>query len=113
MKKSHKTILGTILSALCLITFLAFKSGTSEDKFIIIRSFEPTSNALSGLLLVSDGDKTLKKIELENTREKYFESNLSKIASVLNEYKSQGYRLVSTTGSIDVWGITTYILEKK
>jgi hypothetical protein len=113
MKKSHKAILGTILSALCLITFMAFKSGTAEDKFIIVRSFEPTSNVLSGLLLVSDGEKTLKRIELEITREKYFESNLSKIASVLNEYKSQGYRVVSTTRSLDVFGVTTYILEKK
>lgn len=113
MKKPNQNFVLTIIAAISLVALFSFKSQTSDDKFIMIRTYEPFNKLVSSVLIVTDGEKTLKKVDLEPTRDKNLESNPMKIVAVLNEYKSQGYRLVSHSGSVDDVGGMTYIMEKK
>jgi len=112
MKKVKQAIVTSIAAGLCIMAFLAFKSRTADDKFIMVRSFEPLDGRMSSYLIVTDGEKTVKRIDLETTKNKNVEENAMKVVAILNELKSQGYKLVSMTGIIDAYGITTYVLEK-
>jgi hypothetical protein len=115
MITSKKGIIGGLMIFAILIAF-AFKSNYSGEKIIIIRTFEPVNKSLPARLIVTNGEATIKTIDLDPIRSQYLESNATKIASALNEYKAQGYQIIAAfggEGSADTFGMSTFILDKK
>ena len=108
------------LTALVLIgsisTLMSFKSSTKEESIIVVRVFERHLNTaiVEPKIIISDGTKIIKIVDLEQSKSKTIENNTLKIAAELKEIKSQGYILISSnSGGGDAFPVTNYIFEKK
>ena len=112
MKKNYQWITVFIL-ALGIITFLGFKSPTSEtNETLIIRTFE--GMGWDSYLIVLKDDIVIETIELGNPKKDQV-NNSKLLSKKLNELLEKGYQLkhMSSAGEIAQGAIIgTYILQK-
>lgn len=111
MKNKFSFIIGGV-SVIALFILVSFKSGQDGKSIIVIRTLESENNMFASKVVVSDGKTTLKILELEAMRPKTIEANITTIASVLNEYSQQGYRLVSSNSGAGAFNVTNYVMER-
>lgn len=104
----------TTLFISSFIFLMSFKSATNEENYIIVRVFENQDPMSTSNIIVSDGIKIIKSIELNALKPKNQQENLIKIATTLSEIKKQGYTLISSNnGGVSLILVTNYIFEKK
>ena len=114
MKKSILTFLAFASIIIGVIFLMSFKPSEGTDDMILVRTYE-TSTFFTSKIIISDGIKIVKSVELEATKPKSMEGNALKIAAELRNVKNQGYTLTSSNsgGSSEVFTITNYVFEKK
>jgi hypothetical protein len=112
-----KGIIIGLIASLCIssiVALMSFKSVTNEENYIVVRVFECQDGLLGSFIIISDGVKIIKTIELKVLKQKTQEENMIKIVQTLNEIKNQGYTLISSNnGGVNLNLITNYVFEKK
>jgi|GEM_PF-6969661 hypothetical protein len=99
-----------------VLFFSSFKNSSHNNNLLVVQIFEvhtstsPTSNPS---IIISDGTKIIKTVELESTKGKGVESNLLKIATEFNELKNNGYSITASNSVGTNFYQTTYVFEKK
>lgn len=114
MKKILKKSIAVFALFFCIITLSYSQSATSiENDYIVVRVFEGASFSSPSIIMITDGETIIKTVQLSVIISKNLDSNLLKIATVLNEVKNDGYHLVTSSSSGNAtYFITDYIFEK-
>ncbi len=86
--------------------------------YIIVRVIECQGgdSANESMILIDRGDNEIEKISLEKFHKNHFESNFKIIARTLNDIKSSGYRIISSSGgggNDHAMILQNYIFEKE
>lgn len=118
MKKTYLISI-SIIALVVLITMSSFviapqqnENQTTPDGYVMVRTTEIYGMMPSSMITIYE-DGTVEKSPLKKLNAKTMEENLTTIHSKLNELKSKGYKLISTSGgSSDNIICTTYIFSK-
>ena len=117
MKKIFVISLTTLVLIGVVSALMSFKSSSKEESIIVVTVFGKiisTSIGPEPKIIISDGTKIIKTVELEISKSKTIENNILKIVTELKEIKSQGYVLVSSnSGGGDAVQITNFVFEKR
>lgn len=105
-----------ILAILFLFLSLTAFSPDTEP-YIIVRVIECQGGdtANESMILIDRGNNQIEKVKLEKFHKNNFESNFKIISKKLNAIKSEGYRIISTSGgggNDNAMILQNYIFEK-
>jgi hypothetical protein len=111
MKKNQLLI---ALSVITIMALSSFNSAESGDKYLYVRVFESVNTLYSSSVTVTDGETIIKTNRLKSMRPKNIEENILVIAKSLNNIKSQGYKITSSSSSgNNAFNQTDYVFEKE
>lgn len=113
MKKTWFITLAIIGFAAASLILLSFKSEEGSGKFLFMRTFENGSALSNSYIIITNGESTIKVVEMPITRPKNQEEVSKLISKEIAAILAQGYKLTGTnSGGGDTFLITNYIFEK-
>ena len=103
-----------ILLTSAFLVFSSFQSTENAEKYLYVRVFESLNSLYSSSILISNGESITKTVKLSVMRPRNLEKNVLAISKTLNEVKSQGYRIVSSSsGGNQAFTQTDYVFQKE
>ena len=117
MKKSILIISITIV-LLTLFAFTTNSSNSQDEPYLILRVIECQGGdtANQSMILIDRGNNEISKTELKKFHKNNFETNFKIISKTINDIKSDGYKLISTSaggGNDNAMILQNYIFEKE
>ncbi len=86
---------------------------TAMPHVVVIRSIESIGELMAPAIVICDEKGKIKTIKQKMFTETNFDYNMKNLTKVLNEYYSQGYKLVGTSVIGKINYVTEYVMEKK
>lgn len=113
--RKNQLLIGISVVAV-ILALSAFRPSVQSDKYLYVRVFESVQpgSLYSSSVTVSDGETIIKTVELKAMKPRNIEENILAIAKSLNDIRSQGYKITSSSsGGNQLFNQTDYVFEKE